>query len=270
MTIELDPVLLQVRRLEGLPAVRQSGLESLVALTPARYFRRNGAPLVTAVRWEAGRHRGTAIAVAAPAPLLAALVRGGREAGFVVESISPLLAGSSGRLELLPPEERARREGKDLQWLRRWGVAAVVSWSLLGIGTIGHTLFERRRIDARLAELQRPLAAVLASRAESDSAEAMVRQLAADSAEEGATLTTLLQVAAALPDSAFLTQIRIDSAGVGLVAGAARRPPAVLASLERDGGLRAPRFAGRTTPDMIAGRPVERFAIGFGGQDAHP
>ncbi|MEO7333277.1 MAG: hypothetical protein ABIZ71_04980, partial [Gemmatimonadales bacterium] len=78
------------------------------------------------------------------------------------------------------------------------------------------------------------------------------------------------RVATALPDSAFLTQIRVDSAGVGLVAGAARRPAAVLAALEGKGGVAAPRFEGRTSRDVVSGRPVERFAIGFGARESHP
>ena len=270
LEVRLAPELFQSRRLEGLPRVGGRALRQMVELTPQRFFRRNGVPLVVDVRWENARSRTAAIGAAIPLPLAEAIVRGARDAGLVVEQIAPHLPGPPGHLRLLPAAEKARQSANALAWTRRAVIAACFTWTLLAAAVVVRIGLERRRVDARLAELRGPLDALLASKAAADSASAIVAQLESDAASEGAAVTTLLRIAAAMPDSAFLTQIRIDSAGVGLVAGAARRPAAVLASLEREGGLRVPRFAGRTTPDLVGGRPVERFAIDFGGEERHP
>ena len=173
-------------------------------------------------------------------------------------------------LSLLPPDEQARREAVRLRWTRRLLIAAAIAWVLLAAGVAGRDLVERHQIAARLVDESGPLAAVLAAEAQTDSAARMVARLEEESAHEGDLVATLFRVATAMPDSAFLTQLRVDSAGVGLAAGAARRPAAVLAALEGRAGLTAPRFEGRTSPDLVSGHPVERFAIGFGDREGHP
>lgn len=263
----LEADLIQRRTLRDLPPVRRSQLAELVALTPQRYFRRNGVPLVTDAGRVAGRGTGEVLMVAVELPVARALVRGAREAGLAVSSLGP---AADSRLSLLPPDERARRDGLQLRWTRRFAIAAGLAWLLLGASVALGDALERRSLAARLAEIQGPLAAVLAAEAGADSAARMVARLDQESAHEGDVVVALYRVATALPDSAFLTQLRVDSAGVGLVAGAARRPAAVLAALEGRAGLVAPRFEGRTSRDLVGGQHVERFAIGFGAREGNP
>ena len=259
--------LVQRRELHDLPPLRRSQLAELIALTPQRYFRRNGVPIVTDACWVGRRGARQVLAVAVELPIARALVRGAAEAGLAVAGLTPEVNGS---LSLLPPDERARRDVQRLRWTRRLALAAAIAWLVLGASVVGRDLLERRRIAARLEDERGPLAAVLAAEARADSATRMVARLERESVHEGDLVATLFRVAAALPDSAFLTQLRVDSAGVGVVAGAARRPAAVLAALEGGAGLTAPRFEGRTSPDMVSGHPVERFAIGFGNREGHP
>ena len=259
--------LIQRRELRDLPPLRRSQLAELITLTPQRYFRRNVVPIITDACRVGGRGSHEVLAVAVELPIARALVRGAAEAGLVVAGLAPAM---NGTLSLLPPDERARRDVLRLRWTRRLAIAAAVAWVVLGGSVVGRDLLERRRIAARLDEARGPLASVLAAEAQADSAARMVARLDQESAHESDLVATLFRVAAALPDSAFLTQLRVDSAGVGLVAGAARRPAAVLAALEGRAGLTAPRFEGRTSPDMISGHPVERFAIGFGSREGHP
>ena len=263
----LETDLIQRRELPDLPPVRRSQLAALIALTPQRYFRRNGVPLVTDACWIGGRATRKALAVAAELPIARALVQGAAEAGLTVVVLAPAV---NARLSLLPPDERARRDVRRLRWTRRLAVAAGIAWLLLGGSILTRDALERRRIATRLDQARGPLAAVLAAEAGADSAARMVARLERESAREGEVVAILFRVAAALPDSAFLTHLRVDSAGVGLVAGAARRPAAVLAALEGRAGLTSPRFQGRTSRDVISGRPVERFAIGFGTREGHP
>lgn len=266
----LEPDLVQHRRLAGIPPVRRGQLATLVALTPQRYFRRNGSPLVTDACWIGGRGTREAVAVAVELPIARALVRGAAEAGLTVTGLGPAIPGGGIELSLLPPDEQVRRDVARSRWTRRTATVAAVVWLLLGGSALVLDLLERRRLSARLDEIRGPLAAVLAAEAEADSAARMVALLDREVAREGELVATLFRVAAVLPDSSFLTQLRVDSAGVGLVAGAARRPAAVLAALEGRAGLASPRFQGRTSRDVISGRPVERFAIGFGAREGHP
>lgn len=262
--------LVQRRELSDLPAVGRDRLGQLVTLATHRYFRRNGVPLVTNAAWTSDRRVRTAVAVAVELPLLEALVAGAGEAGLSIDSIDSTERVRGGPLSLLPPDEQLRRDTARRRWTRGLAAAAVVAWVCLGAALVVAQIAERRRIDARLAEIGPSVVAVLAAEAASDSLERMVGRLREEAGIEGEVVASLYRVALALPDSAFLTQLRVDSAGFGLVAGAARRPAAVLAALESRAGLTAPRFSGRTTSDQVAGRPVERFAIGFGAREVHP
>jgi hypothetical protein len=267
---QLAADLVQRRLLPDVPPLGREQIGVLVALNPHRYFRRGGHPLVTAAAWLGRRGRSAAVGVAAEVPLLQALVRGAAEAGLALDGIEVEEPVQGAPLSLLPPDERIRREGIRIRWTRRLALAAVVAWLTLGGVLVLARAAERRRVSARLAEIREPVAAVLAAEARADSVQRMVRRMAAEAGAEDEVVATLYRVALALPDSSFLTQLRVDGDGVGLIAGAAQRPSAVLAALEGKAGLAAPRFSGRTTRDLIGGRQVERFAIGFGDREGHP
>jgi hypothetical protein len=267
---QLATELVQRRTLSDLPPLGRAQIGVLVALNPHRYFRRAGRPLATAAAWLGPRGRRVAVGVATEVALLQALVRGSAEAGLSLDGIEVDEPVQGAPLSLLPPDERVRQEGVRVRWTRRLALAAAIAWLCFGGTVVFARVAERRRVSARLAEIREPVAAVLAAEARADSVERMVRRMADEGRSEGEVVATLLRVAIALPDSSFLTQLRVDGNGVGLVAGAAQRPTAVLAALEGKAGLTAPRFSGRTTRDLIGGRPVERFAIGFGERAGHP
>jgi hypothetical protein len=58
LQVTIEPPLVQIRMLRGLPPVRRRALRSLVALQAGRFFRRNGQPLITDVAWEGGASGG--------------------------------------------------------------------------------------------------------------------------------------------------------------------------------------------------------------------
>lgn len=266
----LDPSVLQRRALADLPAVGERELAALVAFAPQRYFRRVAGPLVTTARWSGRGRSRHAVIVAVDSSLVTALVRGAREGRLLLWRICPAGAPGDPVLSLLPPDERDRRDLRRGRVTRAILAAALASWILLGAGSWSRDVLERRRIESRLAEIDGPLAALMAAEAGADSVMRMIDRLDREAVVEGEASATLLRVAMAVPDSAFLTQLRVDSAGVGLVVGAARRPAAVLAALEGQAQVGMPRFEGRTTQDVVAGRPIERFAIGFGRKERTP
>lgn len=264
LTVLVEPSLCQLRTLTDLPPLRHRDLVRHLRLSPHRYFRRSAGSLTLDARVMGRKGERRVVAAALTDEVGMALVRGAAAAGLVVEGIVPLGVEGAEALSLLPPDEAARRAAQSWRWTRRLGVAAAIAWVTLATTVVVRTLMERHRIEARLQELQGPVAAVLAAEAVSDSAAEMVRRLDREQRQEGDVVATLFRITLALPDSAFLTQLRVDSAGVGLMAGAARRPTAVLAALESKARVVTPRFQGRTTRDLVGGVPVERFAIGFG------
>src|SRR5207249_9341128 len=105
VTLQRPPA--QTRTLSDLPPVRDRELASLVANQAGRFFRRNGAALVTDATWVTNDVGRVTQAAAVEEPLVLAIVAGAREAGLVVDRITP--AGTSPQLQLLPTAERAVR-----------------------------------------------------------------------------------------------------------------------------------------------------------------
>src|SRR5574341_90702 len=119
VTLERPPA--QTRTLTDLPPVRDRELTALVANQAGRFFRRNGAPLITDAAWVTngtGAQRVTQ-AAAIGEPLVLAIVAGAAQAGLIVESITP--AGTSAQLQLFPAAERASRERGRRRAILRFG-----------------------------------------------------------------------------------------------------------------------------------------------------
>ncbi len=105
VTLERPPA--QTRTLTDLPPVRQKELRALVANQAGRFFRRNGAGLVTDATWIANRQGRITQAAAVAELLVMAVVTGAAQAGLLVESITA--AGVTPELQLFPNAERAVR-----------------------------------------------------------------------------------------------------------------------------------------------------------------
>jgi len=260
VTLERPPA--QTRTLTDLPPVRGPELAALVANQAGRFFRRNGAALVTDATWvEDGAGR-VAQAAAVAEPLVVAIAAGAAEAGLVVERITP--AGTSPQLQLLPTAERAARARARRRTVARLAVAASAAW-LVAAALFGVRLVtERRGVETELAAAGAPLAALRDVRREMRVAEAMVKDLAEARRSRGKALATLARLSGALPDSMVLTSYTWRSDGTGVVAGAGRRAADVLAAVERSHAVSNPRIEGAIVREALAGREWERFTIMFG------
>lgn len=261
LSVLVERPLMQLRRVTELPPVRHAVLRALVGTQSTRYFRRNGAALVTDARWINVHGHRVAQLCAMDALLLEALADGAQTAGLTLLSVRP--ADADG-LSLLPASTQVARVARLRRSLARWSVAAVLAWGLLGSAYLGRLTVERRRIERELLRLEAPAAALRGLRQEMRSARDMTEAVAA--AERGARELTrrLAEVAGALPDSAFLTVLTVSARGNGAITGYARRAAEVAASLERAGGIRAPRLEGRTAREIVGGREWDRFTIAFG------
>ncbi|HEV8381577.1 MAG TPA: hypothetical protein VGQ29_08330 [Gemmatimonadales bacterium] len=262
VTLERPPA--QTRVLTDLPPVKDRELPSLVANQAGRFFRRNGAPLVTDATWVSNGNGRVTHAAAAEEPLLLAIVAGAAEAGLILDRITA--AGVSPQLQLLPAAERTDRDRARRRNVLRLGAAALTVWFLAGLIFGAHLVVERRDVEAELAAANAPLAALREVRHEMRTAETMVQQLADARRARGEALATLARLNAALPDSAVLTAYTWRSGGSGIIAGAGRRAADVLAALDRGRAVPNARIEGAIVREVLAGHAWERFTILFGGR----
>jgi len=264
VVVALERPVLQLRTLRDLPPVKERELARMVAYQAGRFFRKNGTPLVTDAVWVTNGQGRVAHAAAAPEPMVEAIVAGARAAGLAIEGIGPV--DGDQNLLLLPSSERAARARAERKLMWRLGIATAGVWMLaLGSG-VTRLISARRSVDQQLASLQAPLAALLAARRELRDAGATLQAVAEADQSRGQALAMLGAVTAALPDSAVLTSLSWSPEGAGILMGAARRAPEVLARLEQTHALPAVRFEGANAREAIGGRDWQRFTIGFGGR----
>lgn len=261
VTLERPPA--QMRALTDLPPVRDRDLATLVANQAGRFFRRNGAPLVTDAVWVTNGKARVAQAAAVEEPLLVAILDGARQAGLMVRQIRA--AGMAPRLQLWPSAERAARERARRRTTMRLAITVLALWIVAGALFGVRVILERRAIEIELAAAEAPMAALREVRHEMRSAEATVLELASARRARGQALATLARVNAGLPDSSVLTSYFWRSDRSGFLAGAARRAADVVADLERSHAVARPRLEGAVLRETLAGRDWERFTIMFGG-----
>jgi hypothetical protein len=260
VTLERPPA--QTRTLKDLPPVRDRELASLVANQAGRFFRRNGAALVTDAVWVTNGTSRVTQAAAVAEPLVAAIVTGATEAGLVVERITP--ADTSPQLQLFPASERAVRDRTRRRTVVRLAIAALAVWLLAAGAYWSRLLIERRAVDTELAAAAAPLAALRDVRREMRAAETMVEALAAARHSRGQALATLARVSGSLPDSTVLTSYSWRADGSGILAGAGRRATDALAALDHSRAVVNPRVEGAIVRETLAGHEWERFTILFG------
>jgi len=262
VTLERPPA--QTRTLTDLPPVRDRELPSLVANQAGRFFRRNGAALVTDATWVTNGAGRVTQAAAVEEPLVLAIVAGAAEAGLVVDSIAA--AGMSPQLQLLPTAERAVRERARRRTIVRLAIGAWAAWLVAGALFGVRLVIERRDVEAQLAAADAPLAALRDVRQEMRTAEAMILGLAEARRSRGQALATLARVNGAIPDSGVLTSYTWRSDGSGVVAGAGRRAADVLAGVDRSHAVLNPRIEGAIVREALGGHDWERFTIVFGAR----
>lgn len=261
MTVVLEPPLVQVRTLADLPPVKAADLATLVRGQANRFFRKNGAPLVTDAVWTGGKDVRVVQAAAAEEPWLEAIAAGARAAGIDLDGIAP--AGAAD-LSLLPGGVRAERGRAERRTVRRWAMAAALAWALLGGLYVTRLVVGLNGTKRELARLQRPAATVSAARRELRDASALIETLNTAAAQRAGVGARLARISNALPDSAFLTSLTLVADGSGVLTGLARRAADVVARLQTRGAVSGARLDGPVLRESAAGKDWERFTIVFG------
>jgi len=267
--VELEPPVVQVRTLRGLPPLSARELRDTVATNARRFFRLNGTTVVTDAAWTANGIGAVPEAVAAAAPLLA------------VKSIISALQSVDGCavldvrvdhpqarfLSLLPPDELQARSRLAWRRLSRWGMAVGVLWVVAGGVAWGRTLRERSRVEAELARVSGPAASLVAVRREMGRAADLLASLEQAESARHVVGANLRIVAEALPDGAYLTSIELDRDSTVTLTGKARDAMAVPAALER-GGLQRTTFEGPVA-QAVLGTEGQAFTLHSSGHKNH-
>ena len=265
--VELKRPVVQHRVLGDLPPVAEPALRAMVEQQCHRFFRKNGKPLVIDACYTAGPGKRREVSMAAvEEPVVDAIWKALRAAGLRLETLAP--SGERvGRLSLLPPAERERRDRENRLSLRKLGAVVLLLWFLvIGVAAFRFT-GQRRAVEAELALVAAPVAALSEVKREMAQGAAMLSAVERDAARRGQLLDFLTALTIALPDSAFLTSLTLEASGAGYLGGYARRASEVLARLERSAVIAGPEVDGQQGREVLAGVEWERFSISFGGRD---
>jgi Tfp pilus assembly protein PilN len=293
--VALSGGLAQSKLVEGLPRLSSRDLASHVALRPRCYFPMNGVPLVTdAVRLSRWRQKDqVAFLAAASEGLVEAIAAGLTEAGLRTTDIAPVsgyadtalqrfsraLAGLAGDgasffaayaaasgesiVSLMPPSLRRETRRVRGRGARRWAAAGAVSLLLAAASYATGLVRQRAAAERELAALASSAQRAASVRRDLDRTHDALGILRR--AEEGRLKVAALlgRLTSALPDSAFVTMLRLDAGGQGVLVGYAPQAARALAALEQVAGITAPELEGAVTREVVAGRERERFAIRF-------
>jgi hypothetical protein len=270
--VNVEPPLVQLRTLTDLPPVRPRALAALVAHQPARFFRKNGKPLVTdavwigarRLRWRRPMLARSARAAAIELPWVEAIVLGLRQAGLPAPAISAGAVGEGARMDLLPAAERAARRRQRVGLTRRLAFMAFALWLGVAALYVGRLAVIRRRLGAESARLHNASEAVIGARRALHETDAMVAAVETQSLERQLVLRQLGKLLTTLPDSTYLTSLELTQDGSGMMTGGARRAAELVAALDRGGIVANPRLEGAPLPEVANGRRAERFTLRFG------
>lgn len=205
--VQLDGVeLVQERHLRDLPPLPVSSISDIVALQQSRFFRRNGAPLVTAVRRLHLDDEGSVIhAVAADEEFLEAVHRGLRTTG--IRQVTVVHEGSG--LELQAPSFTAEQKKARHRHRRALLAAGVALWITAGAIHAGRLVAAERTLKQRMTEFEEAERAIAAARRRMAAAATMVAIV--DSARVRAPGIALMtgRLVGALPDAAWIRSLML-------------------------------------------------------------
>ncbi len=263
LVVELLRPVVQLRTLNDVPPVRSALVRPLVEQQAQRYFRKNGCPLVLDAVRTGGLRSRTVQAAAVEEPVIQAIAEGARAGGFQLEQVRPAEWPELG-LSLLMKEERDRRTRNARLSIRRLGIAVALLWLGAVAAGIGSHRVQSRAVEEQLGRLVRSVAAIAEARRQLHLAESSIARLDLEQAMKVRQTRLVLAIAGALPDSAFLTSLDLDSTGSGRITGYAARASEVLARLDGADVVTAPELESRQPRQSIAGREWENFSIRFG------
>ena len=261
LLVRVAPPVVQLRTLTDVPPVRHRPLDALVRTQASRFFRRNGAPLVTSAAWAPGK-RGLrpALAAAIEEPWLAELGAVASRHGITEVRVAP---EGHPNLDLrLPAWDRTRRARERAQVHRALLLAGLAWLGVLAIDTT-RLVRERAALDAGIAALAPGSEAVSRVARQADAITAMVDMIRVADLRRRQSARGVAALIAALPDGAHLSRLEWSADAGGQLAGAAPSAAAVTAAIEGTGVVDSVRSGGAGTRLMTPVGEREEFSVTF-------
>lgn len=261
LLVRIAPPIVQLRALTDVPPVRHRPLDALVRTQASRFFRRNGAPLVTSAAWAPGK-RGLrpALAAAIEEPWLAELGEVASRHGIAEVRVTP--EGHPNLALRLPAWERTR-QARERRQVRRALLLAGLAW--LGVLAIDTTRLVRERaaLDAGIAALAPGSEAVSRVARQADAITAMVDTIRVADLRRRQSAREVAALLGALPDGAHLSRLEWSANAGGQLAGAAPSATAVTAAIEGTGIVDSVRSGGAGTRLTTPVGEREAFSVTF-------
>lgn len=197
-----------------------------------------------------------------------AALQGARAAGLRVEALRPADLPEGACLTLMPLAEQRQQQAQVILSLWRLALMASLTWVAAAGVFVGRVERERGRTDREITRLEPSARALQAARSALEEAARTVAVIESAAQDQDKVWSSIAVLATALPDSAFITDLRLDLAGRGGISVVALRSGIVLGAIDRAASGLSPRLEGAVLRETIAGRDWERFAIGFGQTSA--
>jgi hypothetical protein len=285
VTVALDAMFAQTKRLAGLPPIGDARLLArTVSEHAARFFLRNGVPLVTtSVRLDA---EGRPWAAALQRPVVETIVtacRGSRVRLFGIVPAADVAHPTTEALAALGHDAArftaaygAAVTAGALTWRAgppaedaapRWRLTVIASVAALALVCAVlapglSALAAEHRAIAHLATIAGPTRAAQRVARENDLVTRALGEVAAFDRTRRPVTMLMAAFAHTLPAGAALLALHVDSAGGSIVA-LAPRAGALLTSLEHVPGLASPEIVGPVTRETAGGHDVERATVRF-------
>lgn len=255
----LEPPLVQYRRVEEIPPVRDEDLNLLVQRNTARFFRQNGHPLIsTASRIVDDEGRSVVEMAAAEQDLVLQLIATAEALSARPVEVAPA-RNQSQSLSLLPKELRTRQERAAWTKLALAAMAVAVLWAGGFALLFARAVRASDEVARQLRQLEPSRQALAAARSAIDSATRMVAALDAAEPERGSLVNALARLPVLLPDSVVLTRLSLDRSGSLSLTGHASRLSGVLVRLSEVAGPKARVVPGPVTDS--GGLHLESFTL---------
>ena len=271
LEVQLDSSIVQLRTLVGLPPLRTRPLGELVEHQSARFFRRNGHPLRTAVHrpavpkrlvfppWRAHRAPGPPPRAAAVEAIWLEALAGAAAELPLRQSSLLVRAGCEGLSFRVPARGAAERRRETRRLLVTFSLAVLAWLGCLGVWLVQLDRTERA-LDRRLAALAKPVAAVEQANRAAAMAGETIMAIDEMGRRRGDMIRRLELLTDSLPSAGFLTGARLAGDGRGVLEGFATEPDAYAARV-RAAGLRAVLDSNAAAGQRAPAGAAQRFRL---------
>lgn len=257
LLVRVGPEIVQVKRLDGLPELRDLALLSAVVREGAtRFFLGDPAGLVTSAVARHGEDELWAAAFRRSA--VASIAEAAKDAALPLTGIVPRSAPEF----TAPLGAVGERIGISRRRASVAIAAAVIAFAAAAFAPGISATHRAAEARAELATLYRESGTALAEIDALRNVSALLDEYAHIASHRRSTLDFLAQLTAALPQGTAVVMVRLDSLGGAIVA-LGPQAALVVSRLDSVPSVQAPEIVGPVTREIVAGTELERATVRF-------